>query len=91
MDNISLDHIIPLVQQTITIEGTGLDGEPEAEPGLIEVFFGYFFLEKQQWINLYGIPESYKYPWFTAYKYEVMYLMSLWYSQSRIPQLTAVM
>jgi hypothetical protein len=46
MDNISLDHIIPLVQQTITIEGTGLEGEPEAEPGLIEVFFGYFFLEK---------------------------------------------
>ena len=40
MENISLDHILPLVQQT------ALDGEPEAEPGLIEVFFSYFFLEK---------------------------------------------
>lgn len=47
MENISLDHILPLVQQTITMEGgTGLEGEPEVEPGLIEVFFGYFFLEK---------------------------------------------
>jgi hypothetical protein len=50
MENILLQDIIPLVQQT------SLDGPEEEEAGFFGTLFYNFFFENIQWVNLFGIP-----------------------------------
>ena len=66
MDNVSLEDLLPIVQQT------SLDGEEEdGESGAVTLV-GWINMGTVQWINYYGIPESYLNPGFNAWKYGLM-------------------
>jgi hypothetical protein len=65
MDNVSLEDLLPIVQQT------SLDGEEE-DTSMVDAINMWTNMDTVQWINYYGIPESYLNPGFKAWKYGLM-------------------
>ena len=66
MDNVSLEDLLPIVQQT------SLDGEEEDGESMVDAINMWTNMDTVQWINYYGIPESYLNPGFKAWKYGLM-------------------
>ena len=66
MDNVSLEDLLPIVQQT------SLDAPEEDDTSMVDAINMWTNMDTVQWINYYGIPESYLNPGFNAWKYGLM-------------------